>query len=280
MKTHRWKIACLFMGSVILLLFACSTYRPNSTSSLGAVSQTPIPISTLNTQTSLSSITTRLQAVIAARNYLGSSRLNFSTPPAVVFAGEIELASAFQYTGWTASGTYKEQGKTIVWLVVFEGEGQIIPPDPIHTITPPPPTHGCAAVIVIASDGMPVAMGSIDCPVSSPTLTASPGVSGQGESPTAVPAPGLVVFGKVTDQNGVGVENVNIYRSYAAYSGVVIAATDANGEYASIFYPIPGDENVSIWAELPGSAFDPEYCRWRHYFGFEKRECNFQVKAP
>ncbi len=96
-------------------------------------------------------------------------------------------------------------------------------------------------------------------------------------SPT--PPPGLVVHGTVLDKQGNGVENVQIYRSYAAYPGEVIATTDAHGQYASVFYPIPGDEMVAVWAEKAGLVFSPASCTWRHYYGFEKKECNFVV-AP
>ncbi len=110
--------------------------------------------------------------------------------------------------------------------------------------------------------------------VSTPTTAISPAVTAPKQ---ATPDPGLVVYGRVIDETGAGVENVKIYRSYASYAGEVIATTDASGAYASVFYPIPGDENITVWAEKPGSTFAPEYCRWRHYYGFERAQCNFQI---
>ncbi len=98
--------------------------------------------------------------------------------------------------------------------------------------------------------------------------------------PTGSPTPGLVVYGTVLDQQGVGVENVSIYRSYASYPGEVIATSDASGYYQSDFYWIPGDENVSIRAEKSGSVFSPEACDWRHYHGYERVECNFSAELP
>jgi len=97
---------------------------------------------------------------------------------------------------------------------------------------------------------------------------------------TPEPAPGLVVHGMVQDGSGVGLENVQIYRSYAAYPGEVIATTDAHGQYASAFYPIPGDEMVSVWAEQAGVVFTPALCSWRHYYGFEQRQCDFEMVVP
>ncbi len=94
---------------------------------------------------------------------------------------------------------------------------------------------------------------------------------------TAVPqtTPGIVISGSVRNSNGEGVENVAIYDNYASYPGRLIATTDAAGNYESKFYPIPGDEMVTVWAELSGLQFQPEYCYSRHYYGYEKRTCDF-----
>ncbi len=97
-------------------------------------------------------------------------------------------------------------------------------------------------------------------------------------TPSAEPAPGLMIYGTVKDQNSAGVENVAIYRSYSSYPGIVIASTDANGNYESDFYQIPGDEMVTIWAEKQGISFQPENYHWRHYYGYEQAECNFLVQ--
>src|SRR5689334_16016161 len=64
-------------------------------------------------------------------------------------------------------------------------------------------------------------------------------------SPTPSNLPGLVVRGRVT-LKGVGLANVNIYKSFSAYPHDLIATTDENGYYESAFIPIPGDEMVSI----------------------------------
>jgi hypothetical protein len=99
-------------------------------------------------------------------------------------------------------------------------------------------------------------------------------------TPSLAPAPGLIIYGKVTDQNGSGLPNVLIYRSYASYSGELVATTDANGYYESAFYGIPGDEMIGVWAESPSLVFEPQYYRWRHYYGSERTECDFLVKPP
>jgi hypothetical protein len=99
-------------------------------------------------------------------------------------------------------------------------------------------------------------------------------------TPTPTSTPGLVVYGVVRYLNGSGVENVNIYRSYAGYQGVLIATTDETGFYQSDFYYIPGDEMVTVWAEKPGLVFEPEFYYWRHYYSYQMKECNFQAHLP
>jgi hypothetical protein len=93
-------------------------------------------------------------------------------------------------------------------------------------------------------------------------------------SPMFTPSPGLMVLGRVT-LNDVGLEGVKIYRRFSAYPPELIAVTDKNGNYESAFIPIPGDEMVSIEAELAGYNFDPPYYYWRHYHGYEETKCDF-----
>jgi hypothetical protein len=97
---------------------------------------------------------------------------------------------------------------------------------------------------------------------------------------TDVPTPGLVITGMVLDEQGSGVENVQIYRSYSAYPGEVIATTNASGFYESDFYYIPGDEMVFVRAVKPGYTFTPENYFYRHYYGFEQGVFNFTAIRP
>jgi len=83
-------------------------------------------------------------------------------------------------------------------------------------------------------------------------------------TPTPMTTPGLVIFGYVHDKGGAGVGSVNIYRNYASYPGVLIAITDEDGYYQSDFYPIPGDEMVSIWAEGLGLTYEPVHATNRY----------------
>ena len=93
-------------------------------------------------------------------------------------------------------------------------------------------------------------------------------------SPIFTPSPGLIARGRVT-LNEVGLEGVKIYRRFSAYPPELIAVTDENGNYESAFIPIPGDEMVSIEAELAGYKFEPPYHYWRHYHGYEETTCDF-----
>jgi hypothetical protein len=56
------------------------------------------------------------------------------------------------------------RGESLVWLIVFEGDWQVIPPDPEHTVTPPAPTHGCVYVIEDVREPGWTAVGTIECP--------------------------------------------------------------------------------------------------------------------
>jgi hypothetical protein len=84
----------------------------------------------------------------------------------------------------------------------------------------------------------------------------------------------MIVRGRVT-VNGVGLAGVEIRKRFSAYPSEQIAITDENGYYESDFIGIPGDEMVSIEAELTGYTFDPPYYYWRHYHGYEETTSDF-----
>jgi hypothetical protein len=108
------------------------------------------------------------------------------------------------------------------------------------------------------------------------TTTATPTAT-----PTSVPQPGMVIQGRVTlnDAGQSGLAGVRIYRSFASYPGVVVAITDQTGRYETAFQPIPGDELVTVWAELEGYTFEPLQYNWRHYFGYKVYRLDFSAKA-
>ena len=116
----------------------------------------------------------------------------------------------------------------------------------------------------------------VACAISPPAALPQPTSDGTPE-----PAPGLVVQGhaRLNTEDGPGLAGVRIYRQYASYAGEVVATTDQDGTYQSDFAPIPGDEMVTIWAELEGYTFRPERYNWRHYHGYESRTLDF-VAVP
>ena len=97
-------------------------------------------------------------------------------------------------------------------------------------------------------------------------------------TPTPTPMTGLIFQGTVT-LNGAGLPGVRIYRSFAGYGGVLVATTGADGKYKADFVFIPGDEMVSVWAELAGYSFDPVRPFWRHYHGLENLTIDFKATA-
>jgi hypothetical protein len=104
--------------------------------------------------------------------------------------------------------------------------------------------------------------------------------------PILTPKPGLQIEGHVTIQDGSGLAGVRIYRKFASYPGVWVATTDNTGYYRGEFLPIPGDEMVSMYAELEGYSITPKdnsltwiqgSYYWRHYYGYEERVLDFVV---
>jgi hypothetical protein len=75
--------------------------------------------------------------------------------------------------------------------------------------------------------------------------------------------------------DGSPLEGVKIYRSFASYEGEVVAVSGKDGTYRSEFMFIPGDEMVTVWAELDGHTFEPENVYWRHYYGYEESTLDF-----
>jgi hypothetical protein len=139
--------------------------------------------------------------------------------------------------------------------------------DPGVFTSPPPPYNRAAESAVF-----PTIMSTFGLSSLPPTATGT-------ATPTSTPVPGLTVRGYVRLANGSGLPGVSIYRSFAAYDGVIVATTDANGYFQSDFALIPGDEMVRVWPVAAGFTFDPENAYWRHYYGPEDRSLNF-VASP
>lgn len=133
----------LITFSIITLLTSCSNLKNPTIAAEDALYLTPIPYKTLAAFEEGAAIENKLQAVIAARAYLETSRLSSATEPKVVSVVE-------------------EHPK--VWKIVFEGEWLVNPPDPDHTFTPPPPEHGCVYVTIDETDQVRTEIGTSACP--------------------------------------------------------------------------------------------------------------------
>lgn len=76
-----------------------------------------------------------------------------------------------------------------------------------------------------------------------------------------------------------GLAEVKIMRSHSSYPGTAVCTTDYAGYHESDLGPIPGDEMITVWAELDGYTFDPPSHRWRHYAGVESRTLSFVASS-
>lgn len=128
--------------SLVMLLVSCSNINNITTPNEDTSYLTPIPDETLAAFKEGTPIKSKLQAVIAARAYLETTRLHSTTEPKVITVVE-------------------EQSR--VWKIIFEGDWLVIPPDPDHTFTPPPPEHGCVYMTIDASDLVVSKLGTIEC---------------------------------------------------------------------------------------------------------------------
>jgi prepilin-type processing-associated H-X9-DG protein len=78
----------------------------------------------------------------------------------------------------------------------------------------------------------------------------------------------LYVDGHVrpSNEDGLGLVGVKIYRSIASYPGEVVAITNENGYYWAEPLNTQGhQETLSMWAEMPSYSFDPDAYLWVYY---------------
>ena len=166
MKRKFLYFSLLITLFLIPFFFGCTGQPSPSTPTEDTFYLTPIPQNTLDATVITPPIATKPQAVIAARKEMGTTRLEFSEPPIVVTVEEMHPADVIHLSGFPENTTNPLPADSEVWLVIFEGDYRINPPDPMHTFTPEPPVQGCAAVIIIASSALPYGTGTIACPTS------------------------------------------------------------------------------------------------------------------
>jgi hypothetical protein len=159
---------CGIPGSILicLILFASCTGIPAGWLGEGQSYRTPIPESTLQAYRGGTPITNKLQAVIAARVYLSTSRMEDIQPPQVIYIQRMTLAEALKKAEKPGVETFEDiPMQTPVWFVIFQGIWQLHPPLPGITATPLPPFHGCQYVWITENNNGYAATGDIDCAV-------------------------------------------------------------------------------------------------------------------
>ena len=141
LPTRRFSKNLCFLY-LVLLLSSCAISEDTTY-------LTPIPQNTLDAYLNRPPADEKLQVVVAARLFLGTTRIVFTEPPDVLSIESISLEEARQRVDQPETTLYEDRpGNTTTWLVIFEGDYQIIPPAPENTLPPEPAHHGCAYVIV------------------------------------------------------------------------------------------------------------------------------------
>lgn len=156
-------IALGLLVGLMVLIFATTMLIQQRAEELRL--RTPIPESTIRAYSPRLPITDRVQAVIAARLFLGGTRLESLQPPEVLFVEQMTLSEVKKRAERPGEQSYEGIPlDTPVWFIIFKGVWRIHPPDPLHTITPPPPFQDCQYVrLPVNIDGFR-ATGGIDCP--------------------------------------------------------------------------------------------------------------------
>jgi hypothetical protein len=117
---------------------------------------TPIPEETLWAYENGETIDSKLEAVILALRDLYTTRIHFAGPPRAIFVEKTSYGDAMQRVEKSAEQNLVDKQ---VWLVVFQGEYQIVPPG--ENPTPKANAEGCAFAIVSAAGGQFPSLGRI-----------------------------------------------------------------------------------------------------------------------
>lgn len=157
-------IAGSVLGLVAVLVIGCSSFNVPSGAKDDTSYLTPVSTQTLERFRFDAPIKNKTEAAIAAQLILSSTRLRPNANPQIVSVEELALAEARRRVA--RAGVFVNEDRpadTPVWLIVFEGEWQVFPPDPSHTITPAPPSHGCVYVMLDGNDPGRSEVGGIEC---------------------------------------------------------------------------------------------------------------------
>ena len=161
MKSNR-----VFFALTLVLLLGCSTLAGQDSATEDTAYLTPVPRETLQAYQFDTPIRNKMEAVIAARLSLDTTRLEYTEELKVVLAEEMSFEDASRRVAQPGFlhviNTEEIPGDTKVWLVLFEGDWQMTGPAPEEPATPVPPTHGCV-YFIIALDNSHGEFGTTEC---------------------------------------------------------------------------------------------------------------------
>ncbi|HLE91826.1 MAG TPA: hypothetical protein VI753_11810 [Anaerolineales bacterium] len=152
----------------IILLTGCLVLAGQGAETEDTAYLTPIPRETLQAYQFGSPVRNKMEAVIAARRSLDNDiYMYYTEQPAVLSVEEMRLEDALKcVTQAGVINTSEERlGDKQVWLVLFEGEWQVIVPSaPGHpVVTPEPPSHECVYIIINQNDSSNSEGGTMEC---------------------------------------------------------------------------------------------------------------------
>lgn len=151
-----------------ILLTGCSTFAGQGSATEDTAYLTKIPQETLSAYQFDTPIRNKMDAVIAARLSLDTTRLEHTEEPNVVYVEEMRFEDARRRVAQpgflNVINTEEIPGDTKVWLVLFEGDWRMTGPPPEEPVTPGPPTHGCVYIIILdPNDLMRTQFGTTKC---------------------------------------------------------------------------------------------------------------------
>lgn len=153
------KLLVLTIITNCLLIIGCSTNNES-------IYLTPVTSATLSAYEKINTpVKSKLDAVITALLAIQTTRVVNIGDPTIVYVEKMEIAEAYKKVGRDELLGSLPKGKQ-VWLVIFEGEWQMIFPMPNEQgVTPPlsPPKHGCMFSIIDSDDGGSFGGGGISC---------------------------------------------------------------------------------------------------------------------
>ena len=154
--------------TALILIMGCSPFSGQGAATEDTAYLTPIPKETLQAYQFDTPVRSKMDAVIAARLSLDTTRLSYTDEPKVVLAEEMSFEDARRRVAQpgflNVINTEEIPGDTQVWLVLFEGNWQMTGPAPEEPITPEPPTHGCVYIIILdPNDLMRTQFGTTKC---------------------------------------------------------------------------------------------------------------------